>query len=170
MPAVSVIIPVYNVEPYMARCARSLFGQTLKDIEFLFIDDCSPDRSIEIMSEVLEEFPERKGQVTVFRMPCNSGQAAVRMQGIKMAKGEYLIHCDSDDYVLLPEAYERLYEKASAEDLDIVTCNFETERDGKVLELVKGECTSVARMLKGDAKWNILCQMTRKSLFGEGFE
>ena len=52
MPAVSVIIPVYQVEPYMARCARSLFGQTLEDIEFLFIDDCSPDRSIDVMREV----------------------------------------------------------------------------------------------------------------------
>ena len=97
MPAVSVIIPVCKVEPYMARCARSLFGQTLDDIEFLFIDDCSPDRSIDVMREVLAEFPARKDQVTVFRMPRNSGQAAVRMQGIALARGEYVIHCDSDD-------------------------------------------------------------------------
>ena len=63
MPAVSVIIPVYKVEPYMARCARSLFSQTMEDLEFIFIDDCSPDRSIDVMREVLEEFPERKDQV-----------------------------------------------------------------------------------------------------------
>ena len=95
MPAVSVIIPVYKVEPYMARCARSLFSQTMEDLEFIFIDDCSPDRSIDVMREVLEEFPERKDQVVVYRMPRNSGQAAVRMQGLALARGEYVIHCDT---------------------------------------------------------------------------
>ena len=75
MPAVSVIVPVYKVEPYIARCARSLFGQTLKDIEYIFIDDCTPDRSIEVLREVLEEYPERKEQVRIFRMPENGGQA-----------------------------------------------------------------------------------------------
>ena len=171
MPAVSVIIPVFNVEPYMGRCARSLFSQTLEDIEYIFIDDCSPDRSIEIVKTILDtEYPNRKGQVRFHRMPVNSGQAAVRMQGISMASGDYVIHCDSDDYVLLPDAYKILYEKASSEDLDIVTCNYETERDGVVLETVSGKCSSVAQMLKGEAKWNLCCQLVRKSLFGEGFE
>lgn len=168
MPAVSVIIPVYNVEPYMARCARSLFGQTLKDIEFLFIDDCSPDRSIAIMREVLEEYPERKEQVTVYRMPNNSGQAAVRMQGIKLATAEYLIHCDSDDYIDIT-TYERMYNKAKSEDLDIVTCNVAVERDGVVTEVVNGECTSVARMLQGYEKWNLYCRLTRKDLLEDIF-
>lgn len=130
MPSVSVIIPVYNVEPYMARCARSLFGQTLQDIEFIFIDDCSPDRSIEIMREILEtEFPTRKSQVKVFRMPQNSGQAKVRMQGISMATGDYVIHCDSDDEVA-PFAYQMMYEKAVVDDLDIIVCDFILVKDG----------------------------------------
>ena len=164
MPAVSVIIPVYQVEPYMARCARSLFGQTLEDIEFLFIDDCSPDRSIDAMREVLEEFPQRKDQVTVFRMPQNSGQAAVRMQGMALSRGEYVIHCDSDDYVDV-NAYAVLYGKAKAEDLDVVTCNLATvEQDGRLIETVSGKCTSVARMLKGKERWNLVCRLTRRSL------
>ena len=79
MPAVSVIIPVYNVEPYIARCARSLFSQTLEDLEFIFIDDCTPDRSMEVVREVLEqEFPARESQVRVFRMPVNGGLANAR--------------------------------------------------------------------------------------------
>lgn len=163
MPAVSVIIPVYNVEPYMARCARSLFDQTLEDIEFLFIDDCSPDRSVAVMYEILEEFPERKEQVIVYRMPHNSGQAAVRMQGIKMATGEYVIHCDSDDYVDTA-AYERLYNKAKSDDLDIVTCNFAIEREGIVREVINGKFTSVSRMLQGEEKWNLFSRLTRKDL------
>ena len=123
MPSVSVIIPVYSVEPYMERCARSLFGQTLRDIEFIFIDDCSPDRSIEVMLDVLNDYPERREQVVVYRMPQNSGQAKVRMQGLSMATGDYVIHCDSDDE-LDTDAYRQLYEKAVSEDLDIVSCDF----------------------------------------------
>ena len=51
MPAVSVIIPVYKVERYIERCARSLFSQTLEDIEYIFVNDCSPDRSVEILEK-----------------------------------------------------------------------------------------------------------------------
>ena len=122
MPALSVIVPVYNVEPYIARCARSLFGQSLKDIEYLFIDDCTPDRSVDILKEVLEEFPERKPQVRILRMPQNSGQARVRMYGISQAAGDYVIHCDSDDYVDT-DMYSALYAAAAEGDLDIVACN-----------------------------------------------
>ncbi len=147
----------------MARCARSLFGQTLEDIEFLFIDDCTPDRSIEVMRAVLEEFPQRKEQVTVFRMPRRSGQAAVRMQGLALARGEYVIHCDSDDYVDA-DAYAALYGKARAEDLDVVTCDITVEQDGREIERIDGECTSVARMLEGRERWNLVSRMVRRPL------
>ena len=128
MPAVSVVVPVYSVESYIARCVRSLFAQTLKDIEYIFIDDCTPDRSIEVMREVLKEYPERKEQVLVYRMPQNSGQARVRMQGISLATGDYIIHCDADDFVDV-QAYETMYRKAVSEDCDIVTCNFRKGND-----------------------------------------
>lgn len=169
MPAVSVIIPVYDVEPYMARCARSLFQQTLEDIEFLFMDDCSPDHSVALIRQIVEtEFPERASQVRIFRMPVNSGQAAVRMKALEIATGQYVIHCDSDDYLSSADAYERMYEKALAEDLDIVTCNYEVERDGKVVDSYSGECTDVRQMLLGNARWSLFCQMVRKSLFDSG--
>ena len=123
MPAVSVIIPVFNVEPYIAQCARSLFGQTLEDMEFLFIDDSSQDRSIELIQQILEtEFPARKAQVQCFRMPVNSGQAVVRMFGIAHATGDYVIQCDGDDFVD-PVAYSLLYETALSGQYDIVSCN-----------------------------------------------
>ena len=82
MPKVSVLVPVYGVEKYIERCARSLFEQTLDDIEFIFVDDCTPDRSIEILESVIEKyrlrFAEKKYDVRIERMPTNSGQAAVR--------------------------------------------------------------------------------------------
>ena len=108
----------------------SLFGQTLEDMEFIFIDDCSPDGSMEIIRNVLEtEFPSRKPQVKFYRMPQNSGQAKVRMKGIELSTGEYVIHCDSDDEAE-PDAYRSLYAKAIEGDYDIVTCDFWIGNEG----------------------------------------
>ena len=165
MPAVSVIIPVYNVEPYVAGCVRSLFSQTLEDMEFVFIDDCSPDRSMEIVSQVLEqEFPGRKTQVRFFRMPVNSGTAKVRMQGIALSEGEYVIHCDSDDELVSPDAYRRMYEKASEENLDIVSCNcFEEDASGK-RSVRSQECREVRDLLMDKVQGNLYCRMVRRSL------
>ena len=95
MPKVSVIIPIYGVEKYIERCVRSLFEQTLDDIEYLFIDDCSPDGSVRIIMRILDEYPNRKEQVIIHRMEQNSGQAKVREWGMKNATGDYVIHCDS---------------------------------------------------------------------------
>lgn len=128
MPKVSVIVPVYGVEKYIERCARSLFEQTLDDIEYLFIDDCTPDRSIEILKSVLEEYPNRKSQVTIHRMEQNSGQAAVRKLGMLNATGDYIIHCDSDDWVDV-DMYRAMYEKAEEGNYDMVVCDY-FESDG----------------------------------------
>ena len=57
MPKVSVCVPIYNVEKYIEKCVRSLFEQTLDDIEYIFVDDCSQDQSIEILEQVLTEYP-----------------------------------------------------------------------------------------------------------------
>lgn len=126
MPKVSVIVPVYGVEKYIERCARSLFEQTLDDIEYLFIDDCTPDRSIEILQQVLEEYPQRKPQVVIHQMEKNSGQAAVRKWGMQNATGEYVIHCDSDDWVDT-DMYRAMYEKAKEEEADLVYCDYKEE-------------------------------------------
>ena len=123
MPKVSVIIPVYGVEKYIERCARSLFEQTLDDIEYLFIDDCTPDRSIEILNRVLDEYPQRKNQVIIHRMEKNSGQAAVRKWGMLNATGDYVIHCDSDDWVDVT-MYEKMYNKAIETGSDMVVCDY----------------------------------------------
>lgn len=59
MLKVSVIVPIYGVEKYIERCARSLFEQTLDDIEYIFVDDCSPDKSIEILNAVIADYPQK---------------------------------------------------------------------------------------------------------------
>ena len=123
MAKVSVIVPVYGAELYAERCARSLMEQTLDDIEYLFIDDCTPDRSMDIIRNVVNEYPQRINQVKFDKMPTNSGSAAVRRHGMLMAKGEYVIHCDSDDYIEF-DMYASMYDMAKRQNLDMVICDF----------------------------------------------
>lgn len=123
MPKISVVVPVYKAERYIERCCRSLFAQTLDDIEYVFVDDCSPDRSIGILKSVLEEFPQRKGQVRFLRNPKNLGTSLTRQKGIKATTGEYVVHCDADDCVDVT-AYEKMYHYAKDKNLDIVACEF----------------------------------------------
>lgn len=120
-PAVSVIVLVYKAERYIERCARSLFGQTLQDIEYVFVDDCSPDGSMDVLERVLEEYPARRGQVKILHNDTNRGQAFSRRRGVEASSGDYIIHCDSDDWPEL-EMYARMYAKASGENLDMVVC------------------------------------------------
>ena len=127
MIGVSVLIPVYGVEKYIERCARSLFEQTMKTgIEFIFTDDCTPDNSIEIVKRLLEDYPERKDQVKFIRHETNQGLAVARVTGLHAASGEYVIHCDSDDWVE-PDMYELLYAKAIETHAHIVGCDFFVE-------------------------------------------
>ena len=123
MPKVSVIIPIYGVEKYIERCAISLFEQTLDDIEYIFIDDCTKDNSIEILCKVLGRYPNRKKQTRIEKMLTNSGLPAVRQHGIQLATGDYIIHCDSDDWVDI-HAYEKMYNRAIEGNYDIVYCDY----------------------------------------------
>lgn len=122
MPKVSVVVPVYKVEPFIEKCARSLFEQTLDDIEYVFVDDCSPDRSMEKLRLLMNDYPERFDQVKLVRTDTNSGQAMVRRLGISYCTGDYVIHCDSDDWVD-PGMYLEMYHKAESEKLDLVICD-----------------------------------------------
>lgn len=126
-PKVSIIIPIYGVEQYIERCARSLFEQTLDDLEYIFINDCTPDKSVEILLRALEEYPSRKEQVRIIHQPYNMGAAKARENGIKLATGQYIIHCDSDDWVD-KDMYRIMYQKATDEGLDMLICDwFETD-------------------------------------------
>ncbi|WP_300914920.1 glycosyltransferase family 2 protein [Bacteroides acidifaciens] len=124
---VSVLVPVYGVEKYIERCARSLFEQTMQDgIEFIFTNDCTKDRSIEILKSVLDEYPHRKTQVKIINHEKNQGLAVSRVTGLNAAGGEYIAHCDSDDWVE-PDMYGLMYRTAKEKDADVVVCDFFNE-------------------------------------------
>lgn len=120
----SVIIPIYNVAKYIEKCVRSLFEQTLEDIQYIFVDDCTPDNSIEIIQRILNEYPKRINHVEIIKHTKNKGLSAARNSGLSKAVGEYVAHCDSDDWIK-PTMYEELYTIAKKDDADVVYCDFE---------------------------------------------
>lgn len=129
MVKVSVIVPIYNVEKYIEDCAKSLFQQTLNDIEYIFVNDCTPDNSIKILKEVLDAYPERKNQVKIVNLEVNSGQAAARKRGVSEATGDFIIFCDGDDWVD-KNMYQRLYDCAIQHNYDFVKCLFSRVSEG----------------------------------------
>ena len=166
---ISVIIPIYKVEPYIEKCARSLFAQTLKNgIEYIFVDDCSPDRSIEILENTLEESPERKNQVKIIRHTKNQGVGKSRLDGLESATGEYIIHCDPDDWVE-QEMYEKMLQKAEEDKADIVICDYieENEFENKVIKVnASGNQTEIlSKIIKGDIHNGLCNKLINRDLY-----
>lgn len=118
-PIVSIIVPVYGVERYIERCAVSLFEQTYKDIEYIFVNDATPDHSIEVLQSVIARYPAREKQIKIVTHAQNKGLSAARNTGLDHANGRYIWHVDSDDYIAL-DAVEQLVNTAEKEQTDIV--------------------------------------------------
>lgn len=168
MIKVSVIIPIYSVEHFITRCATSLLEQTMKDVEFIFVDDATPDKSIHLLQEVLEHYPERKEQVKLIRHVANQGLPAARNSGLAVASGEYIFHCDSDDFVD-SEMLEQLYRTAKEHDADIVWCDwwlsFEKNERYMKQPMYTTPMAALKGMLGGVMKFNVWNKLVRRSLY-----
>ncbi|MCQ2078150.1 MAG: glycosyltransferase [Bacteroidaceae bacterium] len=118
-PLVSICVPIYNVAPYIERCARSLFEQDYKNIEYIFVNDGSTDDSMPRLEAVLATYPERQSMVHIYHNDHNHGLAYTRRISIKKATGEYIVCIDSDDWV--DKNYiSSLIQEAIASQADIV--------------------------------------------------
>jgi len=115
MPKVSIIIPVYNVAPFLPRCLDSLVAQTLRDIEIICIDDKSTDNSLEI----LHEYAKKDNRIHIIASEKNGGVATARNRGIDIAKGEYIGFVDPDDYIGL-STIQKAYSQIKKEKSDIL--------------------------------------------------
>lgn len=122
--AVSVIVPIYNVAPWLDDCLTSLERQTLKSIEVILINDGSTDGS----ERIAQRYVDRNSNFTLIHRE-NGGLSAARNTGMDRAEGEYLYFLDSDDY-LADTALEELYTKASSENLDVLKFTAYTFCDG----------------------------------------
>jgi glycosyltransferase involved in cell wall biosynthesis len=119
---VSILVPIYNVSKYIERCARSLFEQTFENIEYIFVDDCSPDNSLEILLAVMNDYPTRDGMIKVIRHNENKGLAAARNTALQSSQGDYIMHVDSDDYVDI-NIVKELYKLSESGEADITVCD-----------------------------------------------
>lgn len=133
MKDVSIIIPIYNVEKYVAECLNSVISQTYdhSKIECIIVDDCTPDKSMNIVNEIIGNY---KGEITFIthQHKENKGLSAARNSGISIATGEYLYFLDSDDYIY-PNSIELLMEGVEKnKDIDMVVGNFFDERINKL--------------------------------------
>lgn len=120
MVKVSVILPVYGVAQYIKKCTETLLAQSLDDVEFIFVDDHSPDDSIEIVKQTIAGHP-REAQFRFLKPEHNLGAGKARNFGILEAQGEYISFIDPDDTVE-PDMLEVLYNKAKAVDSDVCYC------------------------------------------------
>jgi len=143
---VSIIIPIYNVEQYIAQCAHSLFKQTYQNIEFIFVDDASPDNSVTILEEIIQEYSNRKEQIILIRRKKNEGSSLARKAGFEKCSGDYIICVDSDDYIEF-DMIEKIVNKAISEDLDIVWYDF--FKDDKIIMRNCPKTDDKAEIFKG---------------------
>lgn len=122
-PKVTIIVPVYNAEKYIERCARSIFEQTYKNLEIIFVDDCTPDNSMVILQEIIDKYPNRKDQTHIIKHETNQGSATSRNSALRASTGEYIMYCDSDDWMDCDNV-EHLLGVAQRGGHDIVYCDY----------------------------------------------
>lgn len=167
-PLVSVIVPVYGVEKYIEKCARSVFEQTYSDLEIIFVDDCTPDNSIAILKQVLGEYPQMKDKTQILSYPQNRGLAGARKFGLAAAHGDYVLQIDSDDYIA-HNMVEEMTDKATEENADIVICDFNMIRNGEESHLHVSpslnphEC--MKQVLTGEVHGSVANKLIRRTLY-----
>lgn len=165
MAKVSVIVPVYNVEKYIAKCLDSLVNQTLEDIEIIVVNDGSKDGSKDIIKEY-----EKNYSNIIYVEKENGGLSDARNFGLKYAKGDFIAFLDSDDYVD-NTTYEKMYKKAIEDNSDYVECDFYWVYSDKKKEDIGVRYTNKKEMLVNArvVAWNKLIKRERiKDLFPIG--
>ena len=173
MPRVSVIIPIFGVEKYIERCVRSLFSQTLDDLEFIFINDCTKDNSMIILNRLIEEYRDQINNkhwtIIQEKMPINSGLPSVRKRGIELANGDYILHCDSDDWMDINMISE-MWHLAILRDLDVVICDFfeSSDHENKYFRGVGPDInTAFIDIFNSTYSWALWNKLFRRSLYGK---
>ena len=167
---VSIIIPIFKVRNFIERCVCSLFDQTLEDVEYIFVDDATPDDSIEILKSCIDRYPERKERVLILTHEHNQGLPAARNTGLSVATGEYVFQCDSDDF-LEKDMLEEMYNVAKAKDADLVYCDFylSFEKNERYMSNPAYETADdvLRGLLRGNMKYNVWNKLVRRSLYTE---
>lgn len=165
---VSILIPVYNVQPYIARCLESVAAQTYEgQMECIIVDDCGNDDSIAIVEGYIAKY-EGPISFRIIHHECNRGLAAARNTAVAAAQGEFVFHLDSDDWIE-PTAIELLMKKQQKTDADIVSGAYLLYNDKGAVKHLESDHATPMDMVhtvieqKGDhCVWK---RLIRKSLY-----
>ena len=127
---ISVIVPIYKVEKYLRRCIDSIINQTFKNIEIILVNDGSPDNC----PKICEEYKNKDNRIIIINQE-NQGLSVARNSGIRIARGQYLVFIDSDDYIE-EDMIEYLYEGIVKYDVDISCCGYVAVYDNGIKEKI----------------------------------
>lgn len=137
---VSILIPVYKSEKYIERCLISVFSQTYSNIEYIIVDDASPDKSMEIAYRIVDRYPQRKTSVHIIKNERNFGIAYTRNILLNNSTGDYIYFVDSDDFIDL-QAIEIFVTIAKEKNSDIVRCNYYSFNNGGAVAVTRKPIT-----------------------------
>lgn len=127
---ISLIVPVYGVEKYIAEFARSVFSQSYPHVQFIFINDGTKDNSMDVLNKVVDsEFPDIRDKVVIVDKK-NAGLPAARKTGLEYVTGDYVYHVDPDDWIS-PGSFEAIASKAAETDADIIFFNYVKEYESR---------------------------------------
>jgi len=167
-PLVSILVPIYGVEKFISRCAISLFAQTYKNIEYIFVDDCSPDHSIEILNEIIRKYPSRENSIKIIHHSINKGLAAARNTAVGAATGQFIMHVDSDDW-LEPQTVEVCVNKQNVGNYDIIATNIIVEwpkkQEYQHVKIPDNKEKMLIELLNGSISHNIWGRLIRRDLY-----
>lgn len=120
---VSILMPIYKVERYLEKTLNSIFTQTYQNIDYVFVNDCSPDNSLQVLKDTISKHGIEEGRFTIINHEQNEGIAVSRTDCISNAKGEYIFFVDSDDWIE-SDAVEQMVKACNNGTIDIVGCDF----------------------------------------------
>lgn len=168
MPEVSVIIPIYNVGKFIGRCAESLMRQTLRDVEFIFVNDCTPDDSMSVLESVVSRYDR---DVKIINHEVNRGLPSARNSGLDIARGEFIFHCDGDDWVE-ETMLEKMSSEARSKGADFVYCDFFLSFEKSERYMGNPDYEDPQEMLKrgflgGTMKYNVWNKLVRRELYDD---
>lgn len=170
MPKVTVISPVFGVERFIKRSVESMMIQTLDDVEFIFVNDCTKDRSIDILKSVIKRYPHRESQVRVINHEINRGLPSARNTGLSAATGDFIFHWDSDDYAE-PDMLERMYNHTVYYESDIVWTDWFLNLSASQRYMSQpnydNPISALKGMLGGAMKYNVWNKLAKRSLYLE---
>lgn len=166
MVKISIIVPMYKVRDYIGKCCDSLFSQIQESTEYIFVNDATPDDSIEILQMKIQQYPQVLPYVKIVEHSQNMGVAEARNTGLNNALGEYIAFVDADDWIE-PEMFSVMYDEAVRKSLDIVGCDWYLEYSKTSRLLRQPTYNSVLEgfkaMLRGELRWYLWSFMIRRS-------